>query len=84
MQTTVKVAVSLPKAQFQLAEKQRRVLHVSRSAMVRDALANWLKSFEEQQDVQRYIEGYRKHPQSPGEIRAMAHASAKALQHEAW
>ena len=43
MHTTVKVAVSLPKTQFQLAEKQRRLLHVSRSAMVREALSQWLK-----------------------------------------
>ena len=84
MQTTVKVAVSLPKAQFQSIEKQRRSLHVSRSAMVREALSQWLKRFEEQEAMRQYVEGYRRHPQSPQEIRAMERTSAEALQHEAW
>ena len=84
MHTTVKVAISLPKTQFQLVEKRRHLLRVSRSAMVREALSQWLQHFEEQQAVQQYIEGYRRHPQSPQEIRAMERASAEALQHEAW
>lgn len=84
MHTTVKVAISLPKAQFQIAEKRRRLLHVSRSAMVREALDQWLKSFAEAEAVRQYVEGYRRHPQSPQEIRVMEWASAEALQHETW
>ena len=84
MHTTVKVAVSLPKAQFQIAEKRRRLLHVSRSAMVREALQQWLKNLEEQEAVRQYIEGYRQRPESREEIKAMQHAAVEALTHEAW
>ena len=84
MQTTVKVAISLPKEQFRLAEKQRRLLRVSRSAMVRQALSRWLDAFKEQEAIRQYVEGYRRHPQSPHEIRAMEQASAEALTHETW
>lgn len=84
MHTTVKVAVSLPKAQFRVAEKRRRLLHVSRSAMVREALHQWLKAAEEQEASRQYLEGYRRHPQSPQEIDVMERAAAEALKHEAW
>ena len=84
MQTTVKVAVSLPKAQFQLAERQRRLLHVSRSAMVREALQQWLKTLDEQEAVQQYIEGYQRRPESREGVKAMQRAAVEALTHEAW
>lgn len=84
MHTTVKVAVSLPKEQFQLAERQRRLLRVSRSAMVREALSQWLDALKEQEAIQQYVEGYRRHPQSPQEIRVMEQAAAEALAHETW
>lgn len=84
MHTTVKVAVSLPKEQFRLAERRRRLLHVSRSAMVREALQQWLKKLEEQEAVRRYVEGYQRQPQSHQDARAMQHASIEALAHEAW
>ncbi|MDP3722776.1 MAG: ribbon-helix-helix protein, CopG family [Candidatus Omnitrophota bacterium] len=84
MQTTVKVAVSLPREQFRLAEKRRRALRVSRSAMVREAIHQWLKSFEEERAIRQYIDGYRRHPQSPQEVDAMERAAAEALRHEAW
>ena len=84
MQMTVKVAVSLPKTQFQLAEKQRRLLRVSRSAMVREALQQWLKKLEEHEAVRRYVEGYQRQPQSRQDARAMQQASMEALAHETW
>jgi Arc/MetJ-type ribon-helix-helix transcriptional regulator len=84
MQTTVKVAVSLPKEQFRLMERQRRLLKVSRSAAVRQAIHRWLQSLEEQAAIQQYIEGYRRHPESSEEIKAIEQASVEALQHETW
>jgi hypothetical protein len=88
MHTTVKVAVSLPKEQFRLAEKQRRALHVSRSAMVQEALAQWLKTLEEEEAVRRYIEGYQRHPESTKGWKAIERmqtkAIAKELGHETW
>ena len=84
MHTTIKVAVSLPKEQFRRIEKRRRLLKVSRSAAVREALSGWLRSLEEQEAVRAYIEGYRRRPESRKNLRAMQQASAEALAHEAW
>ena len=88
MHTTVKVAVSLPKEQFRLAERRRRLLHVSRSAMVREALSRWLKAMEEDEAVRRYVEGYQRHPESKRSWKAIermqVEAIAKELGHETW
>jgi len=88
MQTTVKVAVSLPREQFRLAEKRRRLLRVSRSAMVREALEQWLKTLEEQKAVRQYVEGYQRHPESTKGWKAIervqVEAIAKELGHETW
>lgn len=88
MHTTVKVAVSLPKEQFRLAEKLRRLLHVSRSAMVQEALTQWLKTLEEKEAVRRYVEGYQRHSESTKGWKAIERmqvgAIAKELGHEAW
>ena len=84
MRTTVKIAVSLPKDQYRFVERQRRLMKVSRSAVIQHALRQWLKSSEEQRAIQQYIDGYRRHPESPQEIRAIEQASMEALKHEAW
>jgi len=88
MHTTVKVAVSLPKEQFRLAEKRRHLLRVSRSAMVREAIDRWLKSFEEQEAIRQYVEGYRRRPESLkgwGAVEKMqVKAAATVIGHEAW
>ncbi len=88
MQTTVKVAVSLPKTQFQSLEKQRRIRHLSRSAMVREVLDQWLKHVNEEEAVRRYIAGYQRHPESAKGWRAIervqVEAMAKELGHETW
>ncbi len=88
MQSTVKVAVSLPKAEFRLVEQQRRRLKVSRSAVVREALSRWLESFQQQQAIQQYVDGYRRIPEDTrvgaGIEELQADALARDQQHEAW
>ena len=84
MQTTIKMAISLPKTQFRLVERRRRRLHLSRSAIVQEALAQWFRSFEEQEAVREYVAGYQRHPESPAELRAMQRAAVEALKHETW
>lgn len=88
MQTTVKMAISLPKTQFRLVERRRRRLHVSRSAVVREALIQWFRSCEEQEAIRQYLEGYQQHPETTEDwatIETMqAEAIGEALGHETW
>lgn len=76
---TVKTAISLPKEEYQLLEKIRREMGISRSALFEKAVSFWLRELQEQKKVKRYIEGYRKHPESVAEIKAMEKASAEAF-----
>lgn len=88
MQTTVKVAVSLPKEAFRLVERRRRHLKLSRSAAVARAIAEWLHASEDDQRVRRYVEGYHRHPESTTGWKAVEHTQAEAivkeLGHETW
>ena len=85
---TVKVAVSLPRDQFQLVEKRRRMLRVSRSSAVREALSQWLRVSRGDEAIRRYVEGYQRTPESVADWDAMereqAEAVAQELGHEAW
>ena len=73
---TVKVAISLPKEEFDAVERLRRELGLSRSALIARALRAWLKERSETQQVRRYLEGYRRNPESEKEI---AEAASLAL-----
>ena len=88
MTTTIKVAVSLPKVQFRLMEHQRRLMKVSRSTAVREALTQWLTAMQEQDAIQHYVEGYQRSPESIQEAerwgQAQAQALATSLDHETW
>lgn len=88
METTVKVAVSLPKEEFRLVERRRRQLKLSRSAAVARAIAQWLHASEEDQRVRQYMEGYRRSPESTKGWKALervqAEGVAREFGHETW
>ncbi len=88
METTVKVAVSLPKEEFRLVERRRRQLKLTRSAVVARAIAEWLHASEEDRRIRQYVEGYRRHPESTKGWerleRVQAEGVAKELGHETW
>lgn len=81
---TVKVAVSLPEDLFKRLEKVRRRQDVSRSAAFREALEAWLRDLQEREDVRRYIEGYRRMPETREEMKAFEKLALTALSHEEW
>lgn len=81
---TVKIAVSLPKAEFRAVEKWRRELKKSRSAVIADAIRHWLKAQQEAEDVRRYIEGYRKYPETEEEMAVCEKAAVEVLAETEW
>ncbi len=80
----VKVAVSLPKKEFIAQEKARKALGKSRSAVLSQALSLWLKKLEEEKEIQKYIEGYKKQPETKEEIKEITALSKAAFRSEAW
>jgi metal-responsive CopG/Arc/MetJ family transcriptional regulator len=84
MAATKKIAISLPKALAQQVESLRRVSGESRSAFIRRALELSLKRREQQQLVARYLEGYRRQPETPKEIAGALASATKLLAGEPW
>jgi metal-responsive CopG/Arc/MetJ family transcriptional regulator len=81
---SVKVAVSLPEAQFQAVEKVRKKLGRSRSSLIAEALGAWLEAQKKKEKIRRYIAGYKRHPETSKEIKEAASISEEALSKEEW
>ena len=73
-----KVAVSVPADLLEAVEGARRRSKQTRSAVVQEALRQWLRRQAEANLVREYEAGYRRQPEGRGEIDA-ATASAVGL-----
>lgn len=73
-----KVAVSIPVALFRAVEQARRRARKSRSAVVQEALRDWLRRGAQADLVRDYEESYRARPENERDAEA-ALATAMAL-----
>lgn len=67
--TVAKVAVSVPAETLRAVEARRRVLGLSRSAVVAAALESWLADEAMTAEERRYVAAYLKQPESVTELR---------------
>jgi metal-responsive CopG/Arc/MetJ family transcriptional regulator len=78
MATAVKLAVSLPRDLFRAVEGVRKRSRHSRSAVVQEALRQWLKAQAHAELAREYEAGYRRRPEGRREVEA-AMATAVGL-----
>ena len=79
-----KIAISLPEDTLQAVEKERLATGLSRSEFFRRAVEEHLRRVKEREDVERYIQGYQKYPETKEEI-ALAEATLQyAFNDESW
>ena len=83
MKRAVKVAISLPDDLLHRVDRARRERKVSRSEYFRQAATNLL-GLTGEQEIDRYVRGYAKHPETPEEVEAARAASARSLAGEPW
>jgi metal-responsive CopG/Arc/MetJ family transcriptional regulator len=81
---TVKVAISLPREEFEALEQVRKRLGISRSALISRALRSWLEDQGEEEPIRRYLEGYRREPETAEEIAEAAPLALQALGADEW
>ena len=74
-----KIAISLPEETLQAVEKERLATGLNRSEFFRRAVEEHLRRVKEREDVEQYIQGYLKYPETKEEI-----ALAGATQHYAF
>ncbi len=79
-----KVAVSIPDDLFRAVESARKRHGRSRSAVMQDALRQWLKREAEVALVREYEEGYRRKPESRREVKKAEAAAVRLLSAEEW
>ena len=79
-----KIAISIPDELLEAVEKERRSKGESRSQFFRCAVEEHLRRAKEWEDVQQYIRGYQKYPETRDE-RAVAESSLHyAFGEESW
>ena len=77
-----KIAISLPTEDLKRIERVRKELGAQRSALIDVAIRFWLDSRDRQKMIEQYQEGYRHHPESADEIKAMEELAADAFAEE--
>jgi predicted DNA-binding protein len=78
-----KTALSLPRDVYDRLEALRRVTGDTRSGIIRRAIEELFANLRNAEKSRRYVEGYRRFPDSRAEVRAAAIA-AKRLAEEPW
>jgi metal-responsive CopG/Arc/MetJ family transcriptional regulator len=81
---SVKIAVSLPAPLYLNVEAVRKKFRRSRSTVVQDALAEWLRIERDAEMVRKYEAGYRRHPETRAEIAAARASAISVLSAQQW
>ncbi|MEO7804283.1 MAG: CopG family transcriptional regulator [Actinomycetota bacterium] len=84
MKKSVKVAISLPDALLKRVDKERISSGASRSEVFRRALEFQYQQEHQAQEIQRYVQGYERMPETESEIEDAAAMSRVALSEEPW
>jgi len=84
MSKAVKIAISLPPELLEAADQKRHERGETRSEFFRHAVAALLRQEQEQEAVQRYLQGYRAHPETDEEVEAMHRASSAVFEQAPW
>jgi hypothetical protein len=77
--TVAKIAVTVPEDTLRAVEKRRRVLGISRSAVVSAALESWLADQAMTAEERRYVVAYLKQPETAEEVRETTAIGAAAM-----
>ncbi|HYU31318.1 MAG TPA: ribbon-helix-helix domain-containing protein [Thermoanaerobaculia bacterium] len=84
MSRAVKISVSIPSEVLERADRERETMGESRSEFVRQAIEERIRRMAEAERVERYVQGYRKTPETAEEVASTFAMSRAALAGEPW
>jgi metal-responsive CopG/Arc/MetJ family transcriptional regulator len=84
MSKAVKIAISLSLELLEAADQKRQDRGETRSEFFRHAVEALLRREQEQDAVQRYLQGYRAQPETAEEVEAMHQASNAVFEQAPW
>jgi hypothetical protein len=79
-----KIAISVSPEALAAADRLSRETGESRSAVYERALRAYLAAAERSEQSRRYVAGYRRHPETPGETGAALASALPAIAAEPW
>lgn len=84
MSRAIKISISLPSEVLEQADRERETTGESRSEFVRQAVEERIRRIAEAERIERYVEGYRKLPETAEEVASSFTMSRAALSGEPW
>lgn len=84
MSRAVKLTISIPEEDFREIEAIRKRNGTTRSGVVAKALKLFREREEKEKLLRQYEEGYKKHPETPLEIKAWEEVSIETFSSEDW
>ena len=84
MSKAVKISISLPPELLEVADQKRQERGETRSEFFRHAVEALLRREQEQEAVQRYLQGYRVQPETDKEVEAIHRASSVVFEQAPW
>ena len=79
-----KIAISLPDDYLQAIETERQATGETRSEFLRRAVDVLLRREREREDIERYVQGYQRDPETPEELGWVEEASRPVLEEYPW
>jgi hypothetical protein len=80
----IKTAIAIPRSDYQRIETLRLQLGKTRSQLLLEAFRHWIHHRDQLQAERRYVEGYRRHPETPAESNAFLNAGQTLWDKESW
>lgn len=81
---STKIAISLPRDTARMVERLRKESGESRSAFIRKAIERILEEKQKARDIQAYIEGYRRMPETAADRVVPESVVMESLAKEPW
>lgn len=84
MKHSVKIAISLPRELLARVDRARRSSGASRSEVFRRAVESQLQLKLQEEEIERYVKGYERQPESEREIEEALTTGMVTLSEEPW
>lgn len=84
MSKTAKVAISLPEDVLRVIEYERKLIGESRSQFFRRAVECLLKTSQDREASEQYVQAYNEMPETKEEVAAARKAASIILAEEPW
>ena len=79
-----RVTIRLSDDLLAAVERERRARHQTRSEFIQAAIEHMLRTEQEQDDVERYVMGYRRQPETVDEVLAIHGVAVAVLALDPW